>query len=73
MRELNYRLRLDYDRGILMPTSQFKTQNIDVAKSVLDTMYKFLPILIVVNVNSTSTPLRQCVIPNRPCTLGKWS
>ena len=67
-RELNYRIKIDWDRKLLVSTEDFlRKQNIHI-QSISKGIMKFLPILIVVNANSKSTPLRQCVIPNRPTT-----
>jgi len=63
-KELNYRLRLDYESGRLITTQNLLKQNPNI--KLERWQFKYLGILIVLNQQSRSTPLRMVTVPNRP-------
>ena len=65
-REINFRLLMDFKGGKLMRTDDYIKLHpeIDFKQSGM----KYLQLLIINNPQSQSTPIRLCLIPNRPQT-----
>ena len=61
-KEIDYRLKLDYQTKRLMKTEDLKKQYPDLI--VDNNIEKYLPQIYVFNPNSNSTPLRGVIVPN---------